>query len=548
MRETSDLYKRLWADKSSLHDFLVINTETEEEYGMEELRMLRVSSALFDNDGPSVGGVMAAEADLQVDCSKEDWPRMSGFTIDFRLISADGTEESEWIRLGTFLTDTRKPDDLDETLTIHGYDGMISLQQTWMDKVNILPSAWPITAKEAVETALGVTDYELDERTELDDTVAFIGRDDKATVRETLAAAAAGCGGNFCITPEGLLRLVPLKSQVAGGSAIAGIAVAGWATVGTDSEDPEPDIDAYVIRDAKEFISGAPLPAVSGVLLTAANGDIAAAGDADSYQLTADCDFSSSAVAALCLAAVSGYRYKPYEASGAWIDPACELGDFIKVNGTLYTLCTLDWTVGGYIVAKASAPYESEIEHEYQPRTQLQKTIQHAEKSIQDLADLTDEELAALRQETESSIQQTATSIRSEVAENYYTMDGTDQLVAGVRSRISQTAGSLEVSIAAARTDANDQINEIKRYIRYEVIDDEGTVIVGESDSPQDFRISHEQISACVNGNPVSYWNQNEQVTPGKLRIPLGGSLQIGSFIIQPRSSGNMSFMWVGDN
>ena len=548
MRETSDLYKRLWADKSSLHDFLVTNTETEEEYGMEELRMLRVSSALFDGDGPSVGGVMAAEADLQVDCSKEDWPRMSGFTIDFRLISADGTEESEWIRLGTFLTDTRKPDDLDETLTIHGYDGMISLQQTWIDKVNILPSAWPITAKEAVETALGVTDYELDERTELDDTVAFIGRDDKATVRETLAAAAAGCGGNWCITPEGLLRLVPLNQEFIGGSAIAGIAIAGFAVVGTDSEEPEPNHDYVVIgKDSQEFTAGAPLPPISGVLLTAANGDIAVAGDADSYQLTADCDFSSSAVASLCLDAVSGFRYQPFEASGTWIDPACELGDFLKVGSTLLPVYALDWTVGGYIVAKASAPYENEIEHEYQPRTQLQKTIQHIEKDVADLADLTDEELESLRSETESSIQQTATSIRSEVAVNYYQKNDTDTMVAGVRSQIQQAAGSLEISITNARTDANNQINEVKRYVRYEVIDGEGTVIVGQSDNPQDFRVSPTQLSACYNGEPTSFWDQNEQVTPKKLRIPEGGSLQEGSFIWQPRSSGNLSLMWVGD-
>lgn len=156
-------------------------------------------------------------------------------------------------------------------------------------------------------------------------------------------------------------------------------------------------------------------------------------------------------------------------------------------------------------------------------------------------------DLDDLRSEVSSDIEQTSTEIISQVAANYYSKGGTDQLISGVRSQITQAAGSLEISITNARTDANNQINEVKRYVRYEVIDGEGTVIVGQSDNPQDFRVSPTQLSACYNGEPTSFWDQNEQVTPKKLRIPEGGSLQEGSFIWQPRSSGNLSLMWVGD-
>ena len=92
------------------------------------------------------------------------------------------------------------------------------------------------------------------------------------------------------------------------------------------------------------------------------------------------------------------------------------------------------------------------------------------------------------------------------------------------------------------RTEANGNFNEIRSYIRYE----NNQVIVGKSDSQSDLRITNEEVGMYYGGVRQTYWNQNEQVTPGKVRIPVGGSLQEGNFLWQPRSSGNLSLMWVG--
>ena len=87
----------------------------------------------------------------------------------------------------------------------------------------------------------------------------------------------------------------------------------------------------------------------------------------------------------------------------------------------------------------------------------------------------------------------------------------------------------------------NGEIEEIQYYIRYEIIGGVGTVIVGQTNSLAELHITNGQISMIYNGELVSYWNQNQQYTPKKLEIPLGGSLKLGNIQWQPRSSGNLS-------
>ena len=58
--------------------------------------------------------------------------------------------------------------------------------------------------------------------------------------------------------------------------------------------------------------------------------------------------------------------------------------------------------------------------------------------------------------------------------------------------------------------------------------------------------LHNDQIEMRVNGDVVTYWNLNEQYTPKMVQIPVGGSLRLGSVQFQPRSSGNLSLLWVG--
>lgn len=61
-------------------------------------------------------------------------------------------------------------------------------------------------------------------------------------------------------------------------------------------------------------------------------------------------------------------------------------------------------------------------------------------------------------------------------------------------------------------------------------------------------KLENDQIVMEVNGQPITYWNVNEQYMPKMVNIPVGGSLRLGSIQFQPRSSGNLSLLWVGDD
>ena len=61
-------------------------------------------------------------------------------------------------------------------------------------------------------------------------------------------------------------------------------------------------------------------------------------------------------------------------------------------------------------------------------------------------------------------------------------------------------------------------------------------------------KMENDQITLEVYGQPVTWWNINEQYMPKMVNIPVGGSLRLGSIQFQPRSSGNLSLLWVGED
>lgn len=65
------------------------------------------------------------------------------------------------------------------------------------------------------------------------------------------------------------------------------------------------------------------------------------------------------------LASVQGYRYQPYEADSALIDPAAELGDGITVGGVYGGIHARTATFSRLFRANVSAPAEEEIDSEY---------------------------------------------------------------------------------------------------------------------------------------------------------------------------------------
>ncbi len=534
MRSVSQDYKDI--RESGLYHYEVKVINGTNEYGMDVLKSLTVHSTLFSESYPSIGGTASAEADLELFEESANWGRGSRFDVFFQIIS-DVTEDtaSEWIQYGSYYTDTRE--ESNGVLRIVGYDAMLMTEVTWWDKISndIVPTEFPISAYEAATLALSATEISLEDAGTLDQNVKFIGLNTAATVRETLADIAAGMGANWCINSNGELRLMPFKRENdLSESAIVGFAVAGRSVVGTNGQSSDVSV-IRLGRALKTLDVGTELGAIVGAELVADDGTVAKTSNASGYWMKGNCNFSNTDVAGLCLNNLSGYRYKSYKANGAWLDPVAELGDIIIVDGSDYVIYDMETTFGTLFNMYVSAPLEEEIDHEYQVLDSNKKSLRKALQAVK--ASETN-----VRTELNSSIQQTASQIRTEVSESYFTKEEGESLESSVSTRIMQTANSLQVSITSVQSESRDNYREVSSYIRYS----DGKVVVGESNNQSDLRISANEVGMYYNGQRTTYWNQNEQVTPNKLRVPLGGSLQIGNFLFTPRSSGNLSLLYVG--
>nr|DAQ20568.1 MAG TPA: hypothetical protein [Caudoviricetes sp.] len=94
-------------------------------------------------------------------------------------------------------------------------------------------------------------------------------------------------------------------------------------------------------------------------------------------------------LAANILAAVKNYRYQPYEAAGALLDPAAELGDGVTVGGIYGGIHAKTTTFSRLFRATVSAPAEEEIDNEY-PYLSAQErdAVRQKKQTAQNTADI----------------------------------------------------------------------------------------------------------------------------------------------------------------
>ena len=132
-------------------------------------------------------------------------------------------------------------------------------------------------------------------------------------------------------------------------------------------------------KKAASFTKGRQLDAITGVIIHTGLNDSGeevtySAGNSTGYVLEVDCPTGSQIIANGILASLKlrGFRYQPFEADSALIDPACEIGDNITANGVQSIIFSRDSVFGRLMRSTVSAPYDEEVDHEftYEPRTQ----------------------------------------------------------------------------------------------------------------------------------------------------------------------------------
>ena len=102
--------------------------------------------------------------------------------------------------------------------------------------------------------------------------------------------------------------------------------------------------------------------------------------------LEIDNPFGTQAMADNILQSLTGYQYQPSDVTGALLDPAAEMGDAVNARGTYFGIYARERTFGRLMKADVSAPYDEEINHEYQfespERREFKRSIGEVKASL----------------------------------------------------------------------------------------------------------------------------------------------------------------------
>ena len=179
------------------------------DYGEDKLIEMKTTPALFIGS-PSVGGCYSAEIDVVMLTPNVTIPRMAEMRPFARLVGESLT--SAWIPQGVFYIDTRLQTDdnhnAGSVLSLHGYDAMLKAEALYPvdDSVDYPQSDLYIVG--TIARAMGV---ETDPRVYNIMTEYYpINLPATYTMREVLGYIGSMYAGNWCMSPEGKLRLVAL--------------------------------------------------------------------------------------------------------------------------------------------------------------------------------------------------------------------------------------------------------------------------------------------------------------------------------------------------
>lgn len=198
-QKTSDLWKTLRRQKNTQREYgFEINGVW---YGPDQEVEHCVDLGLYEDFG--IGN--AATASLSLSLFADDVPRAAEIKRYIRLKNAGQT--SEWLPKGVFFTNRRSEDG--GCWTIEAFDAMRKADVVWEPNQSLV---FPMAMPDAMAEFARIMGVALDPRTVLNRAYAIDYPANEYTVRDELRYIAAAHGGNFIMSDEGRLLLVPLRS------------------------------------------------------------------------------------------------------------------------------------------------------------------------------------------------------------------------------------------------------------------------------------------------------------------------------------------------
>lgn len=333
----SSLRTTRWVELVESGDFLF---DTKIKIGNTEYT--RITQPLISRPGLAehlgIGGCLAAGMDVTI-YTTDEIPRSSEVEVLGRIKGIDGSSPTDWESYGKFYIDKRDT-------TIHGQVGL-----TCMDKMLLLEDAfpsgnWPMSQQACAEYVADYLGIELDPRTSINPNYT-IQYPFNNTMRESMGHIAADNGGNWVITPDDTLYLVPL--------------------IRTDTA-------ADIIAVLNSFTLGIPVE-IKGVQMINTidqEFDAGTVGEGGVVQSLVNPE-ASQAIANNLYTMLGGKTYKPFECRKIIMDPAIEVGDIVTIKGSTLQIYDMDITMGGSYRVDLHCPDAAEMDSEYPYKSAFSK-------------------------------------------------------------------------------------------------------------------------------------------------------------------------------
>lgn len=421
-------------------------------------------------DNLSVGNCISATLKLSV-LTDDVIGKSAKVVVKARL--TDDVEYSEWMEFGTFYIDNRSVNS--GLVTMQCYDSMLKASQQYGDETNPEDRiGWPKTMQTCVEEIAARIGIEIDPRTVIKTADPYqVPYPNKLTMMEVLGYIGACHGGNWIITPENKLRLVPLLSPPAETFNIIDhdynkiYTGDGHKLVWQHTETGETvehkagggliNVPVVVgkIETSKAFT-------VTRLVLTRDRELGYALGDDTGYTLMIESNpYACQAICDDLFAELNGLEYYPFSITSACYDPATELGDWMlvgdKVRSVLYSEST---TLNVDFRVNASAPGKDEVGSEYPYLTKIERIQKETEELIKKYTETEKDEIY-------SKIEQTHTEILIAVSGTYATKDAVSSSIAlteqSIKAEVSKTYATKDAVSSDLNILAGEIVAEVER-------------------------------------------------------------------------------------
>ena len=305
----------------------------------------------------SIGNCVSSSLQLSIR-GGSDIAHAASITIKNRIVAENDSAQSEYLPAGTFWVSRRSYDVVNRLTTLTCYDAMLKANAAYPVGA---AANWPKSQQAVVTEIAGLLGVQVDARTSISASAPAIAKPAGYTIRDVLGFIGVANCGNWIITKDNKLRLVPIASAPAAVDLAADNYIDLYGVVG-------------------RLTTGRSLT-VSGVILTndQNEGEAYTAGNDNGYVLNCTAPFASQELCNAIFATIGGLVYHPYTANKGVYDLAAELGDpIVRLTDRsipvtdpdaqidiLSYLCRETATYGFAFRGDISAPTSAELEDEY---------------------------------------------------------------------------------------------------------------------------------------------------------------------------------------